>query len=138
MAPLLLFGACFLHLSSRGKCAPRFPSLLPNPFCCSPGGNTANCIKVSAETTTAIALGQLQGAECEAKLVSREDPVTQLYQVTALFWKVTVQHCCVVRRPHCCYHEQSNQRAVGSALAPHSRTAEFRRQHAPPGASTQH
>ncbi|PRW50935.1 Patatin-like phospholipase domain-containing 2 [Chlorella sorokiniana] len=45
-----------------------------------PGGDTANCIKVSAETSTAIHLGQLSGEECAAKLDTREEAVTQLYQ----------------------------------------------------------
>lgn len=56
----------------------------PAPSPCSPKGDTTNCIKVSAETTTAISLGQLPGEECAAKYGSREEAVTELYQVCQL------------------------------------------------------
>ena len=58
--------------------------MLPPPPSRSPGGDTGNCIKVSAETSTAIYLGQLDGEECAARLTSREDPLTQLYEVSQL------------------------------------------------------
>ena len=45
-----------------------------------PGGDTDNCVKVSAQTTAAVETDALPGPECAGKCPTRQDTVNTLYQ----------------------------------------------------------